>query len=158
MNNKKAIYKILGLKKDWSNYVDDEHGNADYLMFADVDYSNHDVVNDVKNWGVWIVKELGLKGFRLDAVQHFSYQFTGEWIDFVNRYSGTIPFIVGEFWTNDAVKMLSWLAKLKRRIALFDSPLVYNFSRLCSSRTKDLRRVFDKSLVQLAPSAAVVNP
>lgn len=66
-NGKKAIYKIIGdnEEKEWCQYVDtSELGNYDYLMFADIDYSNPDVRNDVKNWGVWVAQELGLKGFR----------------------------------------------------------------------------------------------
>jgi alpha-amylase len=33
-NDKKAIYKICGDNKGWSNSVDGEQGNADYMMFA----------------------------------------------------------------------------------------------------------------------------
>jgi alpha-amylase len=39
-----------------------EKGNYDYLMFADIDYAHPEVQADVKNWGVWVAKELGLKG------------------------------------------------------------------------------------------------
>ncbi|KAI2735699.1 CAZyme family GH13 [Penicillium roqueforti] len=35
-----AIYKILGQNKDWAKDVSDEHGNCDYLMFADLDHSH----------------------------------------------------------------------------------------------------------------------
>lgn len=41
-------------------------------MFANLDYTHHEVVDDVKNWGVWVTNELSLKGFRLDAVRHVS--------------------------------------------------------------------------------------
>lgn len=94
-NEKKAIYKIVGDNKGWSNSVDDEGGNADYMMFADIDYRHPEVQEDVKNWGVWITKELGLKGFRLDAVQHFSERFTNEWIDVVREQCGEDVFMVG---------------------------------------------------------------
>ena len=69
-SNKKAIYKIIGEDKDWSRSVDMELGNYDYLMFADVDYSQTEVREDIKNWGVWISTELSLKGFRVDAIRH----------------------------------------------------------------------------------------
>jgi alpha-amylase len=94
-NEKKAIYKIVGDNKGWSNTVDDEGGNADYMMFADIDYRHPEVQEDVKNWGVWITKELGLKGFRLDAVQHFSERFTNDWIDVVREECGNDIFMVG---------------------------------------------------------------
>jgi alpha-amylase len=44
---------------------------------------------------VWITKELGLKGFRLDAVQHFSQRFTIEWIQNVRKQCGDDIFMVG---------------------------------------------------------------
>jgi alpha-amylase len=47
-NEKKAIYKIVGDNKGWSNSVDDEGGNADYMMFADIDYRHPEVQEDVK--------------------------------------------------------------------------------------------------------------
>lgn len=90
-----AIFKLVGENKGWSNSVDTEHGNADYMMFSDVDYRHPEVQEDVKNWGVWITKELGLKGFRLDAVQHFSQRFTKQWIDNVRSQCGNDIFMVG---------------------------------------------------------------
>jgi hypothetical protein len=47
-NDRKAIYKILGDNKGWSSSVDSEQGNADYMMFADLDYSHPEVQADVK--------------------------------------------------------------------------------------------------------------
>lgn len=70
-NEKTAIYMICGDEgKGWSNHVSDEQGNGDFLMFADLDYEHQEVVDDVTNWGHWILKEVpGLCGFRMDAVQ-----------------------------------------------------------------------------------------
>lgn len=47
-----AIYKILGQNKDWAKDVSDEHGNCDYLMFADLDHSHPEVRADIMKWGV----------------------------------------------------------------------------------------------------------
>jgi alpha-amylase len=47
---KKTIFKIKGENKDWSEDVDTEQGNADYMMFADLDYEHQEVIDDVKNW------------------------------------------------------------------------------------------------------------
>jgi len=66
-NRKQEIYKIIdhNEEKELCQYVDtSELGNYDYLMFANIDYSNPDVRNGAKNWGVWVAQELGLKGFR----------------------------------------------------------------------------------------------
>ncbi|CAK1360588.1 Glucan 1,4-alpha-maltohexaosidase [Cercospora beticola] len=166
-NEKKAIYKLEGRNKDWSESVDDEDGNADYMMFADVDYDHPEVQEDVKNWGRWIVNELGLKGFRLDAVQHFSQRFTNEWVEHVRssqpsedgnredeKSNGDI-FMVGEFWSADTENMLQWLSKMDHEFSLFDSPLVYNFSRIGTTPDADLRTVFDNTLTRAAPCNSV---
>ena len=64
---KNAIYKFEG--KKWAEDVAKELGNYDYLMFADLDYSNSEVRDDVKRWVEWIVRETGVAGLRLDAVK-----------------------------------------------------------------------------------------
>jgi len=64
---------ICGDGKGWSDHVSNEQGNGDFLMFADLDYEHHEVVEDVTNWGHWILKEVpALCGFRMDAVQSVS--------------------------------------------------------------------------------------
>ena len=137
--------------------MDNEQGNADYMMFADLDYSHPEVQEDVKNWGVWITKELGLKGFRLDAVQHFSERFTNEWIENLREQCGQDIFIVGEFWVGDTKVMAEWLSKMDHKFSLYDAPLLYNFSRISTSEKADLRKVFDNSLVQEKPVNTVVS-
>ncbi|KAL2878374.1 hypothetical protein SGCOL_006345 [Colletotrichum sp. CLE4] len=154
-NERKAIYKIMGDHKEWSQSVGDEQGNADYMMFADIDYSHPEVQDDVKNWGTWITKELGLKGFRLDAVQHFSQRFTNEWIDNLRDECGKDMFIVGEFWTAETEPMKEWLETMGHKFSLYDAPLVYNFSQISTTEGGDLRKVFDGSLVQEKPVNAV---
>lgn len=63
-NGKTAVYKIQGIGKDWSQSVAKQYGNYDYLIYADLDYGHPEVQNDVKNWGIWLAKELGIQGFR----------------------------------------------------------------------------------------------
>lgn len=154
---KKAIFRIQGENKGWSESVDDEQGNADFMMFADLDYSHEEVENDVKNWGAWITKEVGLKGFRLDAVQHFSGRFTKEWVDYIRKESGEDVFIVGEFWVGEVKTMTDWLAEMNREFSLYDSPLLYNFSNAGKQEKSDLRKVFDNTLVKAEPVNAVVS-
>jgi alpha-amylase len=66
-----VIFKIQGDGKDWAESVDTEHRNYDYLMGADIDHRHPEASDDLCNWGVWIMKELGegAAGFRFDAVK-----------------------------------------------------------------------------------------
>lgn len=125
-------------------------------MFADVDYSHPEVISDVTHWGEWVVKELGLKGFRLDAVQHFSERFTNEWVSNLDsKFGKGNIFLVGEYWSGNVKEMLEWLEEMHHHFTLYDSPLVYNFSRLSTAEKGDLRTVFDDTLVQKRPESAV---
>jgi alpha-amylase len=64
-------------------------------------------------------------------------------------------FVVGEFWVGDVSEMLEWLDTAEHKIMLYDSPLVYNFSKLSMTEDADLRKVFDDTLVQKQPQNAV---
>ena len=37
--------------KNWSGAVDEEYGNYDYLMGADIDFKNPEVVEECTKWG-----------------------------------------------------------------------------------------------------------
>lgn len=124
------------------------------MMFADLDYSHKEVAADVTQWGIWVTKELGLKGFRLDAVNHFSETFTNEWITALRKECGDI-FIVGEAWEGSTEKLVQWLEAMDHRFTLYDAPLLYNFARIAGAEKADLRKVFDGSLVQTKPLNAV---
>ena len=146
---KNAIFRILGDNKGWSNTVDSEGGNADFLMFADLDYSHPEVIADVLHWGEWVVKELNLSGFRFDAVQHFSERFTNEFVEMLEEKIGKDKlFLVGEFWNGDSDLLCKWLKDMNHKFSLYDSPLLNKFSSLSSTEKGDLRSVFDGSLVE----------
>lgn len=153
-NDKTGIFRIVGDNKYWSQTVGSESGNADFLMFADIDYSHPEVIKDVTNWGKWVVEELGLAGFRLDACQHFSERFTEEWVEALNEKYGKL-FYVGEFWTSDTKEMLEYLDAMGHKFCLYDSPLVYKFSECSKTEKGDLRKIFDGTLVQAKADSAV---
>jgi len=158
-NNKTAIYKILGDKtKGWakSGDVDGEKGNYDYLMFADLDYAHPEVEQDVLNWGLWLSKEVTLKGIRFDAVKHFSEDFLRKFITELDEVHGAGWFFVGEFWKDSLDDMSKYLERMGRKFSLFDAPLVYNFSQMSKTENADLRKVFDGALVAIEPVNAVV--
>lgn len=150
--------------KGWADDVDDLHGNSDYLMFSNVDYTHADVRKDVLDWGRWMVEDTGVDGFRLDAVQHFSYNFTREWIQHVQSVSDRRrkkpAFVVGEIWTNETPRITKWLDAVGQSTYAYDSPLLYNFSRISEdvrtgSPNADLRTVVSDSLLSTRPENAV---
>jgi alpha-amylase len=155
-NDKTGIFRIVGDNKYWSQSVDDESGNADFLMFADVDFAHPEVQKDVIAWGEWIVNQCKLSGFRFDAVQHFSEDFTNDFVrNLEEKFGKDKLFCVGEFWVGNVDSLCVYLKDMNHKFSLFDAPLLYNFSRISTTENGDLRSVFDKTLVKAEPYNAV---
>ena len=102
-NDKKSVYKFYG--KHWDKQVDTENGNYDYLMGADIDLNNLDVVDELTNWGKWYLDFTKADGFRLDAVKHIRADFYKRWLEELREYAKRDLFAVGEYWSR-AIKSL----------------------------------------------------
>ncbi len=154
---KNAIFKILGENKDWSNEVNDEFGNYDYLMFADIDYDHPEVYNEIIHWGSWVVKELDLDGFRLDAIKHIKASFIKDFLDKVKESTGKEDlYAVGEYWVNDIDSLQNYLETLDHSLDLFDVTLHFNFHEASNcGKEYDLSSIFQGTLVEVNPMHAV---
>ena len=151
---KSAIFKFYG--KNWDNDVDKENGNFDYLMGADVDLNNVDVVEELTNWGKWYLDFTNIDGFRLDAVKHIRSSFYKNWVQDINEYSKKDLFTVGEYWSTNINSLCNYLTETNNQISLFDVPLHYNFFHAANSGGNyDLRTIFDGTLTQCHPELSV---
>ncbi|RMZ76356.1 hypothetical protein DV738_g4969, partial [Chaetothyriales sp. CBS 135597] len=150
-----AIYKILGDNKHFATDVDGEKGNYDYLMFADLDYAHPEVQEDVKNWGVWVAKELGLKGFRFDAIKHYSETYLRDFLHSLDQEGAAASDGWFLFWKTSLPGLTDYLSKMDHKFSLFDAPLVENFHRISTGNAADLRQVFDNTLTQAEPYNSV---
>lgn len=125
-------------------------------MLENLDYTNPDVVREQTQWGRWIVDELGLRGFRVDAVQHISSNFVNEWARYLKKTSRQDLMFVGEFWHGDVRVLTGWLDHMHPFFSLYDVPLMYHLARLSWHEDQDLREVFKNTLVEQRPNNAVV--
>ncbi|KAF5861210.1 hypothetical protein ETB97_000523 [Aspergillus alliaceus] len=148
-----AVFRMKG--KEWAQDVGKDKGNYDYLMFANLDYSNPEVRQDVLNWGTWIATQLPLSGMRLDAAKHFSAGFQKEFIEHVRKTANKDLFVIGEYWTGDLKDILAYLEKLEYSITAVDAPLVMNLCRTSYTKGGDLRKIFKGTLVQNKPDNAL---
>ncbi len=151
---KAAIYKFYG--KHWDENVDKENGNYDYLMGADIDLNNVDVVRELTNWGKWYLDITSVDGFRLDAVKHIRGEFYPEWLSELRDYSGKKLFAVGEYWSSNISVINEYIEKTSGCMSLFDVPLHYNFYRASISNGQfNMSQIFEGTLVKTNPEKAV---
>jgi alpha-amylase len=154
-NCEKAIFKFVKPDSAWEDVVGDEAGNYDYLMFADLDFTEPEVREEIRKWGVWYLKATGVDGFRLDAIKHISFEFFHFWLDAMREATGRELFTVGEFWSYDRGLLQLYLEKSCGSMSLFDAPLHLAFYQASRDSGYDLRRLFDSSLVKENPVKAV---
>ncbi|PSN61366.1 alpha amylase [Corynespora cassiicola Philippines] len=152
---RRAIYRFTENGKNWAQDVSNMQGNADYLMLENIDYTNQEVIDETMNWGEWILGELSLEGFRLDAVQHYSWKFANSWTQHLKNVKQGNLLCVGEYWNGDVNVLLKWLNNMSPDFQLYDVPLMYNIARLSWNRDQDLRNVFRGTLVESRPKNAV---
>jgi len=74
----------------------------------------------------------------------------------MNEEHGKGWFFVGEFWKDSLQDMGRYLERMSKKFSLFDAPLVHKFSQLSKNEKADLTKVFDDTLVKVAPVNAVV--
>ena len=150
---KNAIFRFSG--KHWDQNVDQENGNYDYLMGADIDFNNPEVVEELNKWGKWYLETTGVDAFRLDAVKHIKSGFMADWI---RTMKGTRKELqcVGEYWNRNLEPLKKYIEKTNSTIPLFDVPLHYNlYEAANSSGYYDFARVFENTLVKEMPNQAV---
>ena len=147
-----AIYEFDG--DSWDQLVDNENGNYDYLMGADVD--NQAVVDELIRFGKWYLDFTNVDGFRLDAVKHIDFTFFTRWLKELRNYSNRDLFAVGEYWHGDVNKLLHYLEVSNYCMSLFDVTLHFKFHYISSSNgTFDMGSIFEDTLVKKAPDYAV---
>ncbi len=152
--SQKGLYLFDG--KSWDEHVDIEMGNYDYLMGADLDFSDDETVEELKRWGRWYLDFTGVDGFRLDAVKHMNFTKIAEWLSDMRRYSGTELFAVGEYWNHNLSALTYYLDKTAHSLTLFDVPLHYNFYRAATSNGDfNMGEILKGSLLDERPDRAV---
>ncbi|KAJ9655194.1 hypothetical protein H2198_005890 [Neophaeococcomyces mojaviensis] len=151
-----AIWKIEADDNDFATDVSTENGNYDYLTLADVAYHNPSVQEDVKAWGSWVVEQLGLSGFRLDAAKHISRAFLLDWITSIKAQTGKSDLLfVAEYLTGDPAVVQSFADGLNNTVSVFDTPLQTKFHEFSTGDQMNLATVFDYTWLSTRPDQAV---
>lgn len=149
---KNGIFRFSG--KHWDENVDQENGNYDYLMGADIDFNNAEVITELNKWGKWYLEFTGVDSFRLDAIKHIKSDFMAEWITNMKQIKDIE--CVGEYWSRNLETIKKYIEKTEKKIPLFDVPLHYNLYEASNSNGNyDMAQIFNNTLVKENPKLAV---
>ena len=103
-------------------------GNADtgedFNGARDLDHTNANVQNNVKNYCKFLLDELGYVGFRLDMVKGYGGQYT----KIYNQYAKP-KFSVGEYWDGNYDAVAAWIEATGKESAAFDFPCKYQINK-----------------------------
>ena len=150
----KGLYQFSGAK--WSQDVDDENGNFDYLLGMNVNFSNPKVVEHLLDWGEWYLDTVNPDGFRIDAIKHIDSNFFPAWLEEMRLHSGKELFSVGEYWSGDLNKLKRYLEHSGECMSLFDVPLHYAFHNISHANGfYDLSQIFSGTLTAEDPVHSV---
>ncbi len=152
-----GIFNIQNAYEGWEEMVDEEKGNYDYLMFADIEFRNPAVREELKRWGKWYFETVGFDGVRLDAVKHIAPQWYNEWLVYMRTEVKPGMFAVGEYWAPGDLPLLKkYLDSVEGNMSLFDASLHKNLHEASKSgKDFNLATIFDETLVKDAPTLAV---
>ncbi|HDL7748627.1 TPA: alpha-amylase [Yersinia enterocolitica] len=149
-----GIFKIINDYSDegWNTEVDDELGNFDYLMGADIDFRNPAVMGELMYWGEWLLDTLPIDGFRLDAVKHIPAWFFKQWIQHVQNKANNDLLIIAEYWSPNIEKLQQYLERVDGSVMLFDVALHHKFHEASNQGEDfDLTQVFSGTLIEADP-------
>jgi alpha-amylase len=156
--DEKGVFRLVNEYGDgeWNNEVDDENGNFDFLMGANVELRNKAVYEELKFWGRWISEQIPLDGFRLDAAKHIPAWFFHDWVGHMRDTAGRDIFVVAEYWHPDMDALKTYLGLVDHQLNLFDVALHHRFHEASQQGGDfDMRTIFDGSLVSVMPEQAV---
>ncbi|PRX08981.1 UNVERIFIED_ORG: alpha-amylase [Martelella mediterranea] len=156
--DEKGVFRLVNEygAGEWNDEVDDENGNYDYLIGANVELRNRAVSEELKYWGRWFSQQVPVAGFRLDAAKHIPAWFFRDWIAHMRETVKADMFVIAEYWHPEIDALKAYLELVDRQLMLFDVGLHYRFHDAAAAGSAfDMRTIFDGTLVAEVPDHAV---
>ncbi len=142
--------------KSFEQNVDRELGNYDYLMGADLDMDNPEVIDELDKWGKWYLEQTNVDGFRLDAVKHIDFKFYTHWLTKLRKESGKELPSIAEYWNPEVSSLCRYMDVSGNVTSLFDVPLHFNFFKASTGNAGfNMSRIFENTLTDKRPDYSV---
>ncbi len=128
--------------------------------FYDYDQSVTGTKTAIKDWAKWLWNNANFRGYRMDAVKHFDYQFTAELLNDLHANGIDPGMMVGEFFDANPATLNTWIddvynnmtsgAQNNINIRLFDFAMRDALKNACDLFGYDVRNVFQSGMVDAA--------
>lgn len=133
-------------------------GDWDWLwFFYDYDQNQVDTKNKLFDWSTWLYGNVGMRGFRMDAVKHFNPSFIGELMNHLNGQGINPGLVVGEYFDGNAFLLKNWVDEVQSamnpsalssiNMRVFDFALRNALKAACDQFGYDARQVFNSGVV-----------
>ncbi len=141
-------------------------GDWDWMwFFYDYDQRYNQAVKDTLNeWSKWLWEDVGIRGYRMDAVKHFNHEFTGDLMDYLHDQSIDPGMVVGEFFDGNAGVLSNWVATVESfmdadtrssiQVRAFDFAMRDALKAACDNFGYDVRNVFNSGMVDGSSSSS----
>ncbi len=157
--------KFVGTRGQMSKLNFKPNGNPTCLcgdydamdFFYDYDQNVPATRDTLFEWTKWMWTNVGLRGFRVDAVKHFSPQFVGDMLDYLHNNSIDPPIYIGEYFDYNPFVLKGWVDNVKASMntatlnaikpAVFDFSLQGALRDACDAFGYDARNVFSSGVV-----------
>lgn len=141
-------------------------GDQEYpYFFFDVEQAHISTQTAYNDWTKWLWSNVGIGGFRMDAVKHFPASFVGQLINslYSNAPSIRPSMVVGEHFTFDAGVLAGWVNEVNSylsqpvkdaiKVRTFDFHLRDNLRVATESFGYDVRQIFNSGMVHAASAS-----
>lgn len=136
-------------------------GDEDAMLFYyDVEQENNNTRDSLFEWTKWMWQDAGIRGYRIDAVKHFSGSFFGDMMDYLYDNGIAPGMVVGESYDFDAATLNGRLTNITNNmdadtkgaidVRMFDFSLRNSLENACDNGNYDTRNVFQSSMVDAA--------
>ncbi|MEO1513525.1 MAG: alpha-amylase family glycosyl hydrolase [Bacteroidota bacterium] len=127
------------------------------LFFYDYDQYNSDTQNKLYDWTSWLWNNVGIRGFRMDAVKHFDPSFVSGLMNHLTGQGINPGMVVGEFFDGNPNALNNWVTSVESGmnanalqnidIRIFDFAMREALKNACDQFGYDVRNLFNSGLV-----------
>ena len=125
-------------------------------FFYDYDQFQKRTKDTLIEYAKWNYSALQVRGFRMDAVKHFTPEFVGDMLDSLHEDSMDPSLVVGEWYSTNTAELSGWVNSVKSFMdvgtqaaiqpKIFDFSLRESLRQACDNSSYDVRNIFTSSV------------